>query len=95
MTGSVPAVVYSTLVALAAIASATVAAWHGTIDGQTYAAIVTGTLGLTLGAGIHAAGTQSGTAQAADAAVAAVRPASITGASTDALKAELQRRGTA
>jgi hypothetical protein len=48
-----------TLIALAGIAGATVAVSLGKIDGQTYAAIVSGVLGIGLGAGVHAAGTQA------------------------------------
>ena len=48
-----------TLIAVAGIAGATVAVSLGKIDGQTYAAIVSGVLGIGLGAGVHAAGTQA------------------------------------
>lgn len=41
---------------VAAICAATVAVWHGSIDGQAYVALVSGALGLGAGAGIHAAG---------------------------------------
>lgn len=49
------------LIALAAIASATVAVALGKIDGASYAAIVSGVTGVGLGAGVHslAAGTTS------------------------------------
>lgn len=86
---------YAALVTLAAIGSATVAVWHGSIDGQTFTAIVTGALGLGAGAGIHAAGTQQAVTTAAAVTAAAVEvPAALTGADTAALKAELTRRGS-
>jgi hypothetical protein len=66
----VPAALYATLVTLAAIGAATAAVWHGSIDGQTFTAIVTGALGLGAGAGIHAAGTQQATTSAAVTAAA-------------------------
>lgn len=44
------------VVALAAIAGATVAVALGKIDGQTYSSIVAGFGGVAVGAGIHAAG---------------------------------------
>lgn len=45
---------------VAAICAATVAAWHGSIDGQAYVALVSGALGLGAGAGIHASGVKTG-----------------------------------
>lgn len=45
---------------VAAICAATVAVWHGSIDGQAFVALVSGALGLGAGAGIHAAGVSSG-----------------------------------
>lgn len=38
--------IYTVISAVAGIASATVAVWHGSIDGGTYAAIVVGALGI-------------------------------------------------
>ena len=92
---TVPAVVYAVFATVVAIVSATIVAWHGVIDGQTYTAIVTGALGLGAGAGIHAAGTQSGTQSAAatvqQAADVVAKPVQQL-ASTAELEAELQRR---
>lgn len=48
-----------TLIALAGIAGATVAVSLGKIDAQSYVGIVSGVIGIGLGAGVHAAGTQA------------------------------------
>ena len=48
------------VLAVAAIVSAAALTWHGSIDGQAFVAIVSGTLGLGVGSGIHAAGVKSG-----------------------------------
>lgn len=53
---SLPPSLLAAVTTVAAITAAAVVAWHGTIDGQTFAAIVSGALGLGAGAGIHAAG---------------------------------------
>jgi len=52
---------FSAIVALAAIASATVAVSLGKIDGATYSAIVGVFGGAGAGVGAHAAGVSSGT----------------------------------
>lgn len=58
-TSSTVPLVVSAGVALAAIASATVAVVLGHIDASTYAAIVGGVTGAGLGVGAHAAGTRA------------------------------------
>ena len=45
-----------TLILLTTIISATVLAWHGTVDGQAYVAII----GIVLGGVVHASGTRQG-----------------------------------
>lgn len=51
--------VTSAVVALVAIAGATVAVCLGHIDASTYAAIVAGVTGASVGVGAHAAGTRA------------------------------------
>lgn len=45
---------YNMVVVLAVVASATIASWHGVIQGATYTAIVTAALGI--GGVVHANG---------------------------------------
>lgn len=51
-----------TLILLAAIVAASVLAWHGTVDGQAYVAV----LSLVLGGVVHASGTNQGSQASVD-----------------------------
>lgn len=59
MTGAVAPLVVSGVVALVAIAGSTVAVCLGHIDASTFAAIVGGVTGASVGVGAHAAGTRA------------------------------------
>lgn len=47
------------LLGLAGVAAATTAVCLGKIDAQSFTAIISGVLGIGLGAGVHAAGTSA------------------------------------
>lgn len=60
MTSSTLTQISTTLIGLAAVVGATVAVCLGHIDTSTYVAIVGPLAGIGVGAGVHAAGTNTG-----------------------------------